>query len=177
MSNPGESPRPTFACNAKGLPQPTFGQLLTQPWAFLAFGFGSGLAPKAPGTAGTLAALPLFYLLAQLPLYTYLGITLLAFLVGILICHKASVWLGVHDHGGIVWDEFVGLWITLIAVPAGWQWVLFGFVAFRFFDMLKPWPISLADKHIHGGFGIMIDDVLAGIAALACVQGFAFWLA
>lgn len=171
------STRPQFAVNAKGLPQPTFAQLLRNPLAFLAFGFGSGLAPKAPGTAGTLAALPFFYWLAPLPLYTYLCVLVVAFLVGIYLCHHASKWLDVHDHGGIVWDEFIGLWIALIALPAGWPWLLLAFVLFRFFDMLKPWPISLADKHIHGGFGIMIDDVLAGLAALACVQGLAYWLA
>lgn len=154
---------------------PSFRQLCANPLALLAFGLGSGLFPKAPGTAGTLAALPFFYLLAPLPLYTYLGITFAAFLVGIYLCAHASRWLGVHDHGGIVWDEFVGLWITLIAVPAGWPWVLLGFGLFRFFDMLKPWPISLADKHIHGGFGIMFDDVLAGLAALGCLQAIAYW--
>lgn len=166
-----------FATDAKGRPKPSFKQLLKNPIAFLAFGFGSGLAPKAPGTAGTLAAVPLFLLLQHFSLYTCLGVIAISFVVGVYLCAKASKWLNVHDHGGIVWDEFVGLWIALIAVPAGWPWLILGFVLFRFFDMLKPWPISLADKHIHGGFGIMFDDVLAGLAALACVQGLAYWLA
>jgi len=166
----------TFAKDSKCRPQPTFKQLLSNPVAFLAFGFGSGLAPKAPGTAGTVAAIPLFYLFADLPIYTYLGIIAITFALGIYLCEQASKWLGVHDHGGIVWDEFVGLWITYIALPAGWPWVVAGFVLFRFFDMLKPWPISFIDKHAHGGFGIMIDDVLAGLAALACIQVAAyFW--
>ncbi|BCD96013.1 phosphatidylglycerophosphatase A [Marinagarivorans cellulosilyticus] len=166
-----------FRTDAKGRPQPTFRQLLSNPIALLAFGFGSGLAPKAPGTAGTLAALPIFYFLADLPLYTYIGVILITFVIGIYLCEQASKWLGVHDHGGIVWDEFVGMWITMIAAPAGWPWLIAGFVLFRFFDMLKPWPISLADKHIHGGFGIMVDDVFAGLAALGCLQALAYWLA
>ncbi|HEY7772571.1 MAG TPA: phosphatidylglycerophosphatase A [Marinagarivorans sp.] len=170
------APTITFKTDLKGRPQPTFRQLLSNPVALLAFGFGSGLAPKAPGTAGTLAALPIFYLLAQLPLYTYIGVTLVAFAIGIYLCGQASKWLGVHDHGGIVWDEFVGMWITMIAAPAGWPWLVVGFLLFRFFDMLKPWPISLADKHIHGGFGIMVDDVFAGVAALGCLQALAYWL-
>lgn len=174
MTNP--APAITFQTDPKGRPQPTFRQLLNNPVALLAFGFGSGLAPKAPGTAGTLAALPIFYLLAQLPLYTYIGVTLVAFAIGVYLCGQASKWLGVHDHGGIVWDEFVGMWITMIAAPTGWPWLVVGFVLFRFFDMLKPWPISLADKHIHGGFGIMVDDVFAGLAALGCLQALAYWL-
>ncbi|WP_082353889.1 phosphatidylglycerophosphatase A [Marinagarivorans algicola] len=166
-----------FAIDAKGRPQPSFKQLLKNPIAFLAFGFGSGLMPKAPGTAGTVAAIPLFLLLQPLSLYTYLAVIAITFIIGVYLCAQASKWLNVHDHGGIVWDEFVGLWITLIAVPTGWPWLVLGFVLFRFFDMLKPWPISLADKYIHGGFGIMFDDVLAGLAALACLQGVAYWLA
>lgn len=93
------------------------------------------------------------------------------FLIGIYLCDFSSRALGVHDHGGIVWDEFIGFWITMIAVPAiNWQWVLTGFVLFRVFDIFKPWPVKLADKRIGGGFGIMIDDVLAGVYALACMH-------
>ena len=175
MTTSSDSPI-EFALDSKGRPSPTFAQLLSNPMAFLAFGFGSGLAPKAPGTAGTIAALPFFFLLQGLPLYTYLGAVLVATLLGIYICGQASKWLGVHDHGGIVWDEFVGMWITMIALPLSWPWLLAGFVLFRFFDMLKPWPISLADKHIHGGFGIMVDDILAGIAACGCLHLAHYWL-
>lgn len=138
---------------------------LTTPTGFLAFGFGSGLAPKAPGTFGTLAAIPLYLLMAQLTWPWYLGLTVLAFIVGILLCEQASKNLGVHDHGGIVWDEFVGLWITLFLVPVQWQWLLAGFVLFRFFDIIKPFPIKWLDKKVKGGFGIMIDDVIAGLFA------------
>ena len=135
----------------------------------LAFGFGSGLSPKAPGTMGTLAAIPLWWLLAQLPLSNYLVVVLVAAVAGILICGRAADRLGVHDHGGIVWDEFVGFWIAMAALPVTWQSLILGFVLFRLFDILKPWPISWLDKRVSGGFGIMIDDVVAGLAAAAVI--------
>lgn len=148
---------------------------LRNPVHFLALGFGSGLAAKAPGTFGSLAAIPLCLLLAPLPLFWYLGITLLCTLAGFYICGKAAKDMGVHDHGAIVWDEVVGMLITFIAAPAGWVWVLVGFGLFRFFDILKPWPIRILDEKVHGGFGIMIDDVLAGVFAFICLQ-FIVWL-
>ena len=148
---------------------PTFTQLLRSPTLLLAFGFGSGLSPKAPGTVGTVAAIPLWWLLAQLPLQSYLLIVALAAIVGIVICGRAAEKLGVHDHGGIVWDEFVGFWIAMAALPVTWNSLLFGFVLFRLFDILKPWPISWLDKKVSGGFGIMIDDVIAGLAAAAVI--------
>lgn len=149
---------------------PTFSQLLRQPVHLLAFGFGSGLSPKAPGTVGTVAALPLFLLLQHLPPLYYGLMLVVTFLAGIAICHKTASDLRVHDHPGIVWDEFVGLWITLFAVPLHWFWVLLGFAWFRLFDVLKPWPISWCDKNVGGGFGIMLDDVLAGLMALVALQ-------
>ena len=112
------------------------------PIHFLAFGLGSGAAPVAPGTFGTLAAVPLYLLLAQLPVVIYLLAVVLAFGLGIWLCERCSRDLGVHDHGGIVWDEFVGFWITMLVAPEGWQWVVAGFVLFRFFDILKPFPIN-----------------------------------
>ena len=151
--------------------KPIPAKLLLDPRHLLSFGFGSGLSPWAPGTMGTIAAIPPYYLLAELTLLPYILVVIAAFLIGIYLCDFSSRALGVHDHGGIVWDEFIGFWITMIAVPAlDWQWVLAGFVLFRIFDIFKPWPVKLADKHIGGGFGIMIDDVLAGIYALACMQ-------
>lgn len=138
---------------------------LKTPTGFLAFGFGSGLAPFAPGTFGTLAAIPLYLLMVQLPWMAYLLLTVAAFFLGIYLCNRASHHLGVHDHGGIVWDEFVGLWITLFLVPNEWPWLLAGFVLFRFFDVVKPFPIKWLDKKVKGGFGIMIDDVIAGLFA------------
>lgn len=135
------------------------------PVHFLAIGLGSGAAPKAPGTFGTLAGLVLFLPLSLLPLSWYLAWVAVAALLGIYLCGKTARDWQVHDHGGIVWDEFVGFWITMIAVPVTWYWLLIGFALFRLFDIWKPWPIRYCDRHIHGGFGIMIDDILAGVFA------------
>jgi len=144
--------------------------VMTNPVHFLAFGFGSGLAPVAPGTFGTLMAIPLYLLMMQMSLVPYLIIVAIVCITGIWICDKSSKLLGVHDHGGIVWDEFAGFFITMIAAPAGWVWIVIGFVFFRIFDIWKPWPISLLDKKVDGGLGIMIDDIVAGIYALICIQ-------
>ena len=137
------------------------------PIQFLAFGFGSGLAPKAPGTFGTLAAIPIYWFIADWPATWYAVFILATALLGIWICGAASRQLGVHDHGGIVWDEFVGYWITMWAVPVDWVWILAGFLVFRVYDIAKPWPIRTLDRHVKGGFGIMVDDVLAGV--MACI--------
>lgn len=139
---------------------------LRNPIQFLALGFGSGLAPKAPGTFGTLAAVPLFFLLTLLSPVLYALSVILMTLAGFYICGKAANDVGVHDHPAIVWDEFVGFFITMFMIPVSWQSVLVGFVLFRFFDIVKPWPISFVDKKVAGGFGIMIDDVIAGFFAL-----------
>src|SRR5690606_36730218 len=140
------------------------------PVHFLAFGLGSGAAPVAPGTFGTLAAIPLYLLLDLLPLSWYLLALVLGFALGIWLCERTSRDLGVHDHGGIVWDEFVGFWLTMLAAPSGWQWIVAGFVLFRVFDIWKPFPISWLDRHVKGGLGIMVDDVVAGIYAWLCLQ-------
>ncbi len=145
------------------------------PAQFLAFGFGSGLSPWAPGTAGTLVAIPLFLALAELSLLWYSVVVALAFVAGIAICGAASRQLGVHDHPGIVWDEFVGYWVTLWALPAEPAWVLAGFVLFRILDILKPWPIRVLDRRVGGGFGIMIDDVIAGVLACGMLHGVRIW--
>lgn len=142
----------------------------SSPVHWLAFGFGSGFAPKAPGTLGSAAATLLYLPLAELPLAVYCVIVVLAFVAGVWICGATSRQLGVHDHGGIVWDEFVGVWITLAAVPPTPGGVLFGFLLFRLLDIVKPWPIKWADKKVHGGFGIMLDDAIAGILSAACLQ-------
>ncbi|TDQ36830.1 phosphatidylglycerophosphatase A [Thiopseudomonas denitrificans] len=134
-------------------------------WHFLAFGFGSGLARKAPGTWGTLAGLGFVPLLQLLSLPLALTVIVLASVFGVWLCGKVAEDLGVHDHGGIVWDEFVGIWITLVLLPAHWGWWLAGFVVFRFFDILKPWPICVLDRRLGGGLGIMLDDILAGVLA------------
>lgn len=158
------------------MPKVTFKQLLQRPTAFLAYGFGSGLAPKAPGTFGTLAAIPVFYLMQSLPMASYLLLTVVFFFLGIWFCQKTVDWLQQDDPSAIVWDEIVGFLITMIAAPSGWLWILLGFVLFRVFDILKPWPVSLADKRLHGGFGVMLDDVIAGLYALLILQLIAYFV-
>ena len=144
---------------------------LLNPLHFLSLGFGSGLLKPAPGTWGTLAALPVWWFcLAGLSWQSYMLVILLSFAIGVFLCGYTAKALGTHDHGAIVWDEFVGVWIALALLPKVWLAVLLGFVFFRIFDIIKPYPIKLLDKHVQGGFGIMIDDVLAGIFAWVCVK-------
>lgn len=138
---------------------------MSDPVFLLAFGFGSGLAKKAPGTCGTLAAVPIYLILIQAGDLFYSLIMLLVSISGIWICGIAAKKLGVHDYGGIVWDEIAGYLITMWAIPFSWGAVIAGFVLFRLFDILKPWPIKTIDSKMSGGLGIMMDDVLAGIFA------------
>ncbi|WP_455206529.1 phosphatidylglycerophosphatase A family protein [Kaarinaea lacus] len=140
------------------------------PVYWLAIGLGSGLAPKAPGTVGTLVAIPLYLLLSGLWLWQYVAVVIAGFLIGIWICGTAARQLGVHDDPSIVWDEIIGYLITMIAAPSGWLWIGVGFVLFRIFDIVKPWPICVIDQRMSGGLGIMFDDVLAGIYALVALQ-------
>lgn len=149
--------------------------LLKNPVHLLAFGFGSGLAPKAPGTFGTLVAIPIFLLICQWPLLHYGLFVLVTALAGIYICGKTAKDLRVHDHGGIVWDEMVGYWITMMMIPVGWASIVAGFLLFRLFDIWKPFPIRWLDKQVKGGFGIMVDDVLAGIFAWLCLYSWYFF--
>lgn len=146
-------------------------QIWRNPVHFLAFGFGSGLAPFAPGTFGTVAGLVLYLGIMHLDWWSYLIVVLVAVITGVEICGRTASDLGVHDHPGIVWDEIAGIWITLIAAPPGWLWIGAGFVLFRVFDIIKPWPIGVIDRKLSGGLGIMLDDVIAGLFALACLQG------
>jgi phosphatidylglycerophosphatase A len=143
---------------------------LLHPAHFLGFGFGSGLFPFMPGTMGSLAAIPLVIAMSYLAIVPYLIVTLIAAVVGITICQKVSDDLGAHDHGAIVWDEIAGMMIVFIAVPITWHSLIMGFLLFRFFDILKPWPISFLDKNVHGGWGIMIDDLVAGLFSLVCLH-------
>jgi len=147
-------------------------QILSDPILFLAFGFGSGLAKKAPGTMGTLAAIPVYWLFAQTNLFVYSLLTLIVTVAGIPICDIAAKKLDEHDFGGIVWDEIAGYLITMWLVPFSWQAMVLGFILFRFFDILKPWPIKWIDRQVHGGLGIMLDDVLAGVFAGGLLLGF-----
>jgi phosphatidylglycerophosphatase A len=134
-----------------------------RPAHWLAFGFGAGLLPWAPGTWGTLAAVPLYLLLAPLPLAAYLLLVGALFGLGVWACGATGRDLGVHDHPAIVWDEVVGLLVALAGIPADWGWVLAGFVLFRVLDILKPWPVGLLDRRLQGGLGVMLDDLVAGL--------------
>lgn len=148
---------------------------LKDPVVFVALGLGSGLSPKAPGTAGTLLTVPLVYFLQQQDLIVYVLVTLFVLLTGSWVCGYAAKKLQVHDHSGIVYDEVAGFLITMFMIPADWGLMLLGFILFRFFDAVKPWPISWCDKNIHGGFGIMFDDVVAGIISLFCLMLLQHW--
>ncbi|RUO24412.1 phosphatidylglycerophosphatase A [Aliidiomarina minuta] len=147
-----------------------YAQLLKNPIHFLALGFGSGLSPKAPGTMGTVAAIPVVILAAMLGDAAFVVLTAVACVLGVYICGYTAKAMGEHDHPAIVWDEIAGYMVAMILVPVTWQTLLLAFVLFRFFDVLKPWPISWLDKHVSGGFGIMIDDILAGLASLAIIH-------
>jgi phosphatidylglycerophosphatase A len=151
-------------------------RLLLHPCGLLSLGFGSGLVPVAPGTAGTLAAIPVYLLLQDLALAAYVAVVGVAFIAGIPLCAWTARRLGVHDHPAIVWDEIVGYLVTMVAAPAGWQWVVAGFVLFRLFDIAKPWPISWLDRRVSGGLGIMLDDLLAGVFAAVILQLLHFYL-
>ena len=149
---------------------PSVKECLTNPIHGLAFGLGSGLAPFAPGTFGTLVAIPFYLLLQPLSLSVYLGVLLLLIVVSIYICGESARQLKTHDHSGIVLDEICGYLVTMIWVPESWLWLVLGFLLFRLFDIWKPWPIGLVDRKVQGGLGIVIDDVLAGVFAAICLQ-------
>lgn len=150
--------------------KPSWRFLMQHPAHFLAFGFGSGLAPKAPGTFGTLVAFPLYwYLSAHVSDALFIFILIWSFAIGVWVCDITSKSLGVADFGGIVWDEVVAMLLVLFFTPAGWQWSVLAFALFRFFDIIKPPPISHFDKNWHGGLGVMFDDLLAAGYALLCM--------
>lgn len=150
---------------SQALPKSAF----RNPIHFLAIGLGSGAAPKAPGTWGTVMGVLLYLPLSQLTSTQYAFMLLVTTVFGIYVCEKTSKDWGVHDHGGIVWDEFVGYWITMWLMPVTLLNILLGFALFRFFDIVKPWPIRWVDKKVGGGFGIMLDDILAGVMAWLCL--------
>lgn len=144
--------------------------LLSRPAHFFALGFGSGLNAKAPGTCGTLAAMPLFIALMLTPELAHYIVIGLLFVIGIPICAFTSKALGVSDHGSIVWDEIVAFMLVLEFTPFAWQWWLVAFLLFRLFDIWKPFPIRQCDARLKGGFGVMFDDLLAAIYAIAGVK-------
>lgn len=169
--------------NPKNFRPHTFKTLLRQPVHFLAYGLGSGLIHPAPGTWGTLMGVllfvPLFGLFGQVGM---LILSALGFVLGCYLCGKTAQDLGVHDFGEIVWDEIIGVWLVLALMPkALWAWsglgaYVLGFVLFRIFDILKPAPIAYFDRRVHGGFGIMLDDVLAAGYAILTTHALALWL-
>ena len=149
---------------------PRFTQLLRRPSLLLAFGFGAGLAPRAPGTFGSLLGVLLWWPLASLSWQWYLVVLTTACVLGIWLCGTSTRQLGVHDHPGIVWDEIVGVWVTFFSIPLEIAWIVLGFALFRLLDIVKPWPIRLLDQRLRGGLGIMADDLLAGLLALALLH-------
>ncbi|WP_233843464.1 phosphatidylglycerophosphatase A [Dyella sp. 2HG41-7] len=145
--------------------------LLSTPAGWLACGFGSGLAPVAQGTFGSLAAILPWLLLRQLSLPMNVLVIVVGFVIGVWACDVAGRALGVDDHRSLVWDEFVGQWIALLpALVAPWWAVIAGFVLFRLFDVWKPWPIRYLDRHLKGGLGVMVDDVVAGLIAAVLLK-------
>jgi phosphatidylglycerophosphatase A len=152
------------------LVKPGWRFLFSHPAHFVSFGFGSGLARKAPGTFGTLAAFPLYWLLApRLSDELFIGMLILAFALGVWVCGFTGKALGVADYGGIVWDEIVSFMLVLFFTPPGWHWSLLSFALFRFFDIFKPPPIRYFDSNWHGGLGVMFDDLLAAGYSLLCL--------
>lgn len=151
-------------------------RLLLNPLHMLSLGFGSGLSPKMPGTMGTVIAVGLYLLMPDVDWMIYLGIIFISLIAGVFLCDYTAKALKVHDHPAIVWDEIVGYFITMFMVPKNGLWILVGFILFRLFDIWKPWPISVADKRLKGGLGIMLDDVIAGIFALIIIQIFLYLL-
>ncbi len=150
--------------------------LLGHPWGWLATGFGSGLAPKAPGTFGSLAAILPWLLLRELPLVLILAVIAATFVLGLLASEWAMRKLGSDDPGCVVIDEWVGLWIALLVAPPGWPWLLAGFALFRLFDILKPWPVGWLERRLDGGLGVMVDDVAAGLMAAAVLLLAGIWV-
>lgn len=150
-------------------------EVLTDPVNFVAFGFGTGLAPFAPGTVGSLLGVLLAWLLLDAGLFAQIGTGLFLCAAGVWICGESARRIGVHDHGGIVWDEICGMYVTLLVAPAtATAWIL-GFLLFRGFDILKPWPIRDLDHRLGGGLGIMLDDLAAALYALILL-GLYGWL-
>lgn len=141
-----------------------------RPHHWIAFGFGAGLAPWAPGTVGTLVAIPLYLALVLLPPLIYLLALALLILVGLWACGKTAAEVGGGDPSAIVWDEILGFLLTMALVPPLWYWLLLGFLLFRFFDIVKPWPIAAVDLRVKGGLGIVLDDLVAGALAWVLMQ-------
>jgi phosphatidylglycerophosphatase A len=156
--------------------EPTLARkVLTDPVNFVAFGFGTGLAPFAPGTVGSLLGVLLAWLLLDIGLVAQVIVAVAICLAGIWICGESARRIGVHDHGGIVWDEICGMYVTLLVAPSQVSAWILGFLLFRAFDIVKPWPIRDLDHRLGGGTGIMLDDLVAALYALVLLA-FYRWL-
>jgi phosphatidylglycerophosphatase A len=159
------------AIKSRSKPKPPIPkQVWTNPLYFIAFGLGSGALPWVPGTFGTLVAIPFYLLLRPLPLYAYLIFVVLFIAASSWLSERLSRDTHTHDHPGMNIDEFAGFFVTMIHAPHGWQWILLGFVLFRLFDIWKPWPISYIDKNMRSGFGMVLDDVIAGLFSMVIIQ-------
>lgn len=143
---------------------------LKNPWQLLAVGFGSGLFPKAPGTCGSLAALPVCAVLVYLPWWVSIIFIVCFTVPATIACAKTEQALGMHDNSCIVVDEFVGMFISVLFYPQDYRWCFLAFVLFRLFDILKPFPVSWADRNLKGALGVMLDDALAAFFALFASQ-------
>lgn len=140
------------------------------PLYFIAFGFGSGAIPFAPGTFGTLLAIPFYLLLRPLPPSAYIIFVIVFIIFTSWLSDRISREINIHDHPGMCIDEFAGFFVTMICAPSGFIWIILGVILFRLFDIWKPWPIRLLDEKVHGGFGMIIDDVVAGLFAMFIIQ-------
>ncbi|MEO8402341.1 MAG: phosphatidylglycerophosphatase A [Gammaproteobacteria bacterium] len=141
-----------------------------KPTHFIAFGFGSGAIPVAPGTFGTLVAIPFYLAFQNLPLSIYFIIILLITIGSMWLCERVSNEIKVEDHQGMCLDEIVGYLVTMLAAPHGLKWIILGFILFRIFDIWKPWPINIVDQRVHGGIGVILDDVLAGVYSMIVLK-------
>lgn len=154
--------------NKKHPPVPN--EVWHDPLFFIGFGLGSGAMPFAPGTFGTLMAIPFYLLLRPLSLPLYLSVVVVFFILSSILCDYLSRRIHHHDHGGMCIDEFAGFFVTMINAPQGFWWIIVGFLLFRLFDIWKPWPIRFLDEHVHGGFGMVLDDIVAGIYGFIIIQ-------
>lgn len=150
--------------------------LLNRVCYFVAIGFGAGRMPIAPGTAGTLVAIPIYLLLRELPVGGYLALVAVLFGVGVIVCDYVERHSVGHDAPVIVFDEIVGYLVTMTLAPAGWVWIVVGFALFRLFDIWKPYPIRRIDRTMPGGFGTMFDDAVAGLYGFIVLQALGYLL-
>ncbi len=162
---------------SRSKPSPAIPEAVWQnPLYFVAFGLGSGAMPFAPGTFGTLMAIPFYLLVQSLPLLAYVIFVIVFIVVSSWISDRVSRDIHIHDHPGMCIDEFAGFFVTMIHAPHGFPWLVLGFLLFRLFDIWKPWPIHVIDEKVHGGFGMVLDDIVAGLFAMVIIQFVTFVL-